>query len=69
MKGLKGRGRNEEVDVNLEYWTDLYDNYYRRPVFQNHFSKNTKKVIKIDTNNKKPEQIVEEILENINKGK
>ncbi len=62
MDRLKGRGRNEETDVDMEYWRDLYNNYYERPVFQNHFKKNTKKVIKIDTNNKTPEQIVEEMM-------
>lgn len=67
MDRLKGRGRNEEADVNVEYWTDLYNNYYIRPVFQNHFEQNTKKVIKIDTNNKTPEQITEEMWKYIKK--
>ncbi len=59
---LKGRGREEEKSVNTEYWTDLYNNYYTRPLFQSHFSKNSKNMIKINTDNKKPEDIVKEII-------
>ncbi len=59
---LKGRGRKEENDVDNSYWSDLYDNYYERSVFKNHFNKNSKNFIKIDTNNKNPETIVKEII-------
>ena len=68
IERLKTRGREEEEEVPMEYWRDLYQNYYVRPVFQNHFAKNTKKVIRIDTNNKTPEIIVNEILKYIQKG-
>lgn len=61
LKRLNVRGRDEEKNVNVEYWTDLYNNYYERPVIQNHFRSHVKNFIILDTNNKTPEQITEEI--------
>lgn len=62
MQRLKGRGRNEETDVELEYWKDLYNNYYTRPMFQNHFESNTKNFLKVDTLEKTSEEIVDKII-------
>ena len=62
IERLKSRARDEEINVNLEYWNDLYKNYYDRPMFQNHFRSNSKKYIEIDTLNKTPEEIVLEIM-------
>lgn len=64
---LKGRGRNEEKEVDTTYWEDLYHNYYSRPMFQNHFQQNSKKYVKLNTDNKKPEQIIQELLKIIGK--
>lgn len=65
MGRLRGRGRNEESDVEMEYWQDLYHNYYTRPMFQNHFESNVKSFDKFQTENKTTEQIVDEIIERI----
>ena len=62
MERLNKRARDAEMGVDMAYWEDLYNNYYNRPVFQNHFEKNTKKVVKIDTSSKTPEEIVDEII-------
>lgn len=62
IKRLEGRGRTEEQNVNIEYWKDLYHNYYVRPMFKNHFQNNVKNFVKIETSNKVPEEISDEIL-------
>jgi len=62
MDRLRGRGREEETEVDMEYWKDLYHNYYTRPMFQNHFKSNTKNYTKLNTVDKTPEQIVSEIM-------
>ena len=64
---LKKRGRGEEIDVNDEYWQDLYKNYYERSMIQNHFKNNVKQIVKINTNGKKPEAVTEEIFKYIEK--
>lgn len=63
LNRLKGRGRYEENDVSLDYWRDLYNNYYVRPTFQNHFQQNVKNFIIIDTNQKSAKEVVKEILQ------
>ncbi|BDV02390.1 MAG: deoxyguanosine kinase [Candidatus Hepatoplasma vulgare] len=62
VERLKGRGRSEELDVSLEYWKDLYKNYYIRPTFKNHFQQNVINFVEINTNNKTSEEVVKEIL-------
>lgn len=67
MERLHGRGRDEEKKVDVEYWKDLYHNYYVRPMFKNHFQNNVKNFVKLDTVNKEPDQIADEILNIIGK--
>lgn len=67
LKRLVGRGRESEKEVDKKYWEDLYRNYYERPMFQNHFASNSRKFLKIDTNDKTPDQLVKEILAIITK--
>ncbi len=59
------RDREEEREVELEYWKELYHNYYERPMFKNHFQKNSKKVVIIETENKSPIEIRDEIIDYI----
>lgn len=66
VKRLKGRGRSAEMDTDEEYWRDLYDSYYLKPKFKNHFNKNTRKVVEIDTENISTEDIVENIIKELN---
>ncbi len=61
LKRLKGRGRESEVDANIEYWKELYDNYYIKPHFRHHFEKNCKNLIVIETENLTPEEIKNKI--------
>ena len=63
LERLKSRGREEEIEVDIEYWKDLYNNYYKRPMFQNHFNSNSKNYLDIATMDKNTDEIVDEILE------
>lgn len=67
IKRLKERNRKTEQDVDLKYWQDLYHNYYQRPMIQNHFKRNVEKMIIIDTANKTPEKVKEEIISYLKK--
>lgn len=62
VKRLYDRGREEEKETNEEYWKELYNSYYIKPKFKYHFKRYSKKVILIDTENKSPEQVVDNIL-------
>lgn len=64
---INNRGRSAEMSVDTSYWKDLYNNYYYRSAFQNHFKKNSKEFIKINTDNKTPEEITKDILKIITK--
>lgn len=63
---LHKRGRDAEKDTNEAYWKELYDSYYVKPKFKYHFDKYSKEVVSIDTENKEPEQVVEDILTKMN---
>ncbi|BDV03699.1 MAG: deoxyguanosine kinase [Candidatus Hepatoplasma scabrum] len=65
IKRFKNRNRSVEKSVDLNYWKDLYHNYYQRPMIQNHFKRNVENFIIIDTLNKSPEQVKDEILSHI----
>ncbi len=60
---LHKRGRDAEKDTNEEYWKELYNSYYTKPKFKHHFGKYNKQVISVDTENKTPEQVAQEISE------
>lgn len=66
LKRLHGRGRSEEIEVSNDYWEDLYNNYYIRPTFKNHFKQNVVTFVEINTNNKTSNEVVKEILNFIN---
>lgn len=59
---LHKRGRIEEQDTDEHYWKELYESYYVKPKFKYHFDKYNKNVIKIDTENKQPDMVADEIL-------
>lgn len=67
LKRLESRGRPVEIEANTTYWKELYSNYYERPFFKNHFEKNSKHFILLDTENKTPENITDEIINIIKK--
>ncbi len=62
VRRLHKRGRSEEKDTNEEYWKELYDSYYVKPKFQYHFNKYNKEVVKVDTENKEPDVVADEIV-------
>ncbi len=64
---LHKRGRDAEKDTDEAYWKELYESYYTKPKFKYHFGKYNKLVMPIDTENKTPEQVAQELFEIINK--
>ncbi len=62
-----GRGRENEISFNEKYWMDLYDKYYEIPYYQEHFKNYSKKMIVIDTKDKSPEMVSQEIFSYIEK--
>ena len=65
VERLHKRGREEEKETNENYWKELYDSYYIKPKFKYHFNKYNKEVVRINTENKEPKVVAEEILEKI----
>ncbi len=64
---MLGRGRENEVSFNEKYWIDLYNKYYTIPYYQQHFKDYSERMITIDTKNKKPEIVAQEIFSYIEK--
>lgn len=60
---FRKRNRLEEREVDMDYWEQLYHNYYERPLFKHHFKTNAKNIIEINTEDKTPTEIVAEIIE------
>lgn len=67
MGRLHKRGRDEEKEVEMKYWQDLYSNYYERSMTKNHLVNNVKKLKEVDTLNKTTEEIVNELIAIIKK--
>ncbi len=67
VKRLHKRGREAEQDTDESYWKELYDSYYTKPKFSYHFEKYNKQVVKVDTENKTPAQVADELMGIINK--
>ncbi len=66
VKRLQNRDREAEKNTDEIYWKELYDSYYEKPKFKYHFKKYNKNVVSIDTENKTPEQVADEILNIVN---
>ncbi len=64
---LHKRGREAEAHTDEAYWKELYDSYYVKPKFKYHFEKYNKQVLSIDTENKTPDQVADELFAIINK--
>ncbi len=64
---INKRARKEELDVDDNYWKNLYDQYYNNPVIVEYLKSNVKNLIYIKTDDKSPEEIVDEILTYIKK--
>ncbi len=60
---LHKRGRDAEKDTTEAYWKELYDSYYVKPKFKYHFERYNKQVMSIDTENKTPQQVADELFE------
>lgn len=63
---IKKRNRQEEQEVDIYYWKNLYEIYYHDKSIQQYLTKNTDNLIIVDTDNKTPEQIASFVLEKIN---
>lgn len=63
IERVKKRGRDEEKEVDIAYWTQLYNIYYKDPKIQKYLKDNSKKFHVINTTDKKIEEIVKEIME------
>jgi len=59
---MRKRGRENESTFNIKYWKDLYRRYYEDKKYQDHFKKFSKKMITIDTTNKNPQEVADEII-------
>ncbi len=66
LSRVQGRGRESEKDVDVEYWKDMYNQYYVNPEIQEYIKSSVVNLIEIDTNNGTTEDIVKMIVEKIN---
>ncbi len=64
---VKGRGRDSEKDVDIEYWRDMYNQYYNNEDIQSYIKDSVNNLVIIDANPSDPEEIVNSILEVLNK--
>lgn len=62
IERIAGRGRKEEQDVDVEYWKNMYNQYYENQFIQDYIITNVEKLIVIDTNKKDVDSIVDDIL-------
>lgn len=65
-KRISKRNRNEEREVDIEYWKDLYYQYYENNKTFEYLKNNCKKMIILDAN-KPINEIANEIIEYIKK--
>lgn len=62
---VEGRGREEEKSVNIDYWNNMYEQYYHNPEIQEYFKSSVKNFIIIDANSNDIDEIVNEMLKKI----
>lgn len=66
LKRVEGRGRESEKTVDVEYWRDMYNQYYENEEVQNYIKNNVENLVVIDANSNDTDEIVKEILKAIN---
>lgn len=64
---VEGRGRESEKEVDVNYWRDMYDQYYNNEKIQNYIKSSVKNLVVIDANPKEPDDILKQIIEYIEK--
>ncbi len=64
---VEGRGRESEKEVDVNYWRDMYDQYYNNEKIQNYIKSSVKNLVVIDANPKEPDDILKQIIEHIEK--
>lgn len=64
---VEGRGRESEKEVDVNYWRDMYDQYYNNEKIQNYIKSSVKNLVIIDANPKEPDDILKQIIEYIEK--
>lgn len=66
IKRVDGRGRESEKAVDIEYWRDMYNQYYENEDIQNYIKNNVENLVIIDANSNNTDDIIKEILKAIN---
>lgn len=61
LERIEKRGRKSEKKVDVDYWKDLYYQYYENEEIQKYIKGSVKKMVIVDTNNKSIESISDEI--------
>ncbi len=62
---VKGRGRESEQDVDLDYWKDMYNQYYVNEDIQKYMRESVNNFIIIDANPSNPDDILNEIIKHL----
>lgn len=62
---VDGRGRESEKEVDVEYWRDMYNQYYNNEKIQEYIKNSVDNLVIIDANPTEVDIIVEEILKAI----
>ncbi len=65
IRRVENRGRESEKEVDVEYWRDMYNQYYNNPEIQEYIKGSVNKMIIIDANSSNPEEIVKEMIKHI----
>ncbi|BDU67604.1 MAG: deoxycytidine kinase [Candidatus Tyloplasma litorale] len=63
---IKKRNLNFEQEINIEYWRDIYNQYYNNKNIFKYLKENCKNFNIINTNNKSVDKITKEIIKTMN---
>ncbi len=65
MNRVQGRGRESEKEVDIEYWRDMYNQYYVNPEIQEYMKSSVENFVVIDANTSDTNKIIEDIMKAI----
>ncbi len=65
LRRVEKRGRESEKNVDIEYWRDMYNQYYTNPDIQEYIKSSVKNFIIIDATSSNPQEIVNDIVKHI----